>query len=296
MQFSLEQLEAFVAAADEGSFSAAGRHLGKAQSAVSTAVANLEIDLGVSLFDRGGKLPLLTLEGETLLREARSILLRCAELRDRAWACADGEGGVVRLAVDEVVPHELMLEVLVEFGRRYPGVELEILYGVLGDVLGMVQSGRADLGMLVPVGPPPREVPHRLAGALGFSPVVGSSHPLATLTEVSAADLAAHRQLVITSRGGDKAPEEMVFGSRIWKVEGSYMIRDLLLQGVGWGMVADHLIEDDLRAGRLVVLPVVGVFSGHADPVYVLRASGSALGAAGRWLAEALERAVAAKE
>lgn len=57
MQVSIEQLEAFAAAAEQGSFSAAGRALGKAQSAISTQVANLEIDLGVELFDARAAAP-----------------------------------------------------------------------------------------------------------------------------------------------------------------------------------------------------------------------------------------------
>lgn len=51
MRFSIEQLQAFVASAEQGSFSAAARHLGKAQSVVSAAIANLEADLNLSLFD-----------------------------------------------------------------------------------------------------------------------------------------------------------------------------------------------------------------------------------------------------
>lgn len=74
MNLSFEQLEAFVAAAEQGSFSAAGRALRKAQSAVSTQVANLEEDLGVVLFSRAGRNPVLTLAGERLLREAKVIL------------------------------------------------------------------------------------------------------------------------------------------------------------------------------------------------------------------------------
>ena len=49
--FSLDQLRTFVAAADSGSFSAAGRQLGRAQSVVSQTVANLESLIGVTLFD-----------------------------------------------------------------------------------------------------------------------------------------------------------------------------------------------------------------------------------------------------
>ena len=55
---SLDQLRTFIAAADEGSFSAAGRRLRRAQSVVSQTMANLERQLGVKLFDRRGHLPL----------------------------------------------------------------------------------------------------------------------------------------------------------------------------------------------------------------------------------------------
>ena len=54
MNPSLEQLKTLLVAAQAGSFSAAARQLGKAQSVVSTAIANLEIDLGLELFDRSG--------------------------------------------------------------------------------------------------------------------------------------------------------------------------------------------------------------------------------------------------
>ncbi len=69
---SLDQLDSFVAATETGSFSAARKH-GKAQS-----IANLEIDLNVQLFDRNGKYPTLTDDGEILLREAKTILMRCS--------------------------------------------------------------------------------------------------------------------------------------------------------------------------------------------------------------------------
>jgi DNA-binding transcriptional LysR family regulator len=52
---SLDQLRTFIAAADKGSFSAAGRHLRRAQSVVSQTLANLEGQLGVKLFDRSAR-------------------------------------------------------------------------------------------------------------------------------------------------------------------------------------------------------------------------------------------------
>ena len=67
MRYSPEALTAFVETVSTGSFSAAARRLRKSQSTVSTAIANLEADLGVTLFDRSSRHPVLTPEGERAL-------------------------------------------------------------------------------------------------------------------------------------------------------------------------------------------------------------------------------------
>ena len=64
---TLDQFRTFIAAVDEGSFSAAGRRLGRAQSVVSQTLANMEGQLGIQLFDRSGRIPVLTESGRALL-------------------------------------------------------------------------------------------------------------------------------------------------------------------------------------------------------------------------------------
>src|SRR6267154_275625 len=106
---TLDQLRTFIAAVDEGSFSAAGRKLRRAQSVVSQTLANLEAQLGVKLFDRSARYPKLTDEGRSLLVDARSV--------------ADNVGGVIRPVLDRtcsigvigslpLVPDELQSEPL----------------------------------------------------------------------------------------------------------------------------------------------------------------------------------------
>ncbi len=87
---SLDQLRTFIAAVDEGSFSAAGRRLGRAQSAVSQTLAALEAQLGVMLFDRGGRLPVLTEPGRALLAEARVAAAGMDRLKARAKSLTAG--------------------------------------------------------------------------------------------------------------------------------------------------------------------------------------------------------------
>jgi DNA-binding transcriptional LysR family regulator len=70
---TLDQLRTFIVAADKGSFSGAGRHLKRAQSVVSQTLANLEEQIGVKLFDRSSRFPVLTDQGRALLADARAI-------------------------------------------------------------------------------------------------------------------------------------------------------------------------------------------------------------------------------
>ena len=87
MQFSLDQLQMFVQAVHSGSFSAAARKLGKTQSTVSTAIAHLEADLGVRLFNRSGRYPQLTEAGRQVLGHAQGQRLseRATEARSQSW-------------------------------------------------------------------------------------------------------------------------------------------------------------------------------------------------------------------
>src|SRR5271168_4141383 len=87
---SLDQLRAFIAAVDEGSFSAAARRLRRAQSAVSELVSNLEAQIGVQLFDRTERYPKLTPAGALLVADARSVVANVAVLKSRAKGISGG--------------------------------------------------------------------------------------------------------------------------------------------------------------------------------------------------------------
>src|ERR1700685_3300218 len=97
---TLDQLRTFIAAADEGSFSAAGRRLRRAQSVVSKTLSNLEGQFGVKLFDRSGHLPVLTDQGRALLAGARAVAGDVDLLKARAKSLAGGLEPELSLAVD----------------------------------------------------------------------------------------------------------------------------------------------------------------------------------------------------
>src|SRR6267154_4935205 len=87
---TLDQFRTFIAAVDEGSFSAAGRKLRRAQSMISQTLANLEAQLGVKLFDRSARSPVLTSQGLALLAEARAVVSRMDAFKARAKGLSGG--------------------------------------------------------------------------------------------------------------------------------------------------------------------------------------------------------------
>src|SRR4249920_3648759 len=101
---TLDQLRTFIAAAEEGSFSAAGRKLHRAQSVVSHTLANLEAQLGVSLFERSGRYPQLTEEGQSLLRDARAVADQMDGFKARARSMREGLEPGLSVAMDVMYP------------------------------------------------------------------------------------------------------------------------------------------------------------------------------------------------
>src|SRR5215813_5230235 len=92
---TLDQMRAFVAVAEYGSFRAGAGRLSRVQSAVSHAIGNLENQLRIPLFDRSGHRPTLTSEGRALLADVRAILVKVDSMRARAR----GFGGGVELGL-----------------------------------------------------------------------------------------------------------------------------------------------------------------------------------------------------
>lgn len=118
---NLDQLRVFIAVAEQRSFSAVARQQRKAQSAISSAIAMLEDDLGVSLFERSsGRQPRLTEAGEALLEEAREVLRQCERLNGRAMAMMRGQEAQLRVAQDEAMPYQALVESFGALADQFP--------------------------------------------------------------------------------------------------------------------------------------------------------------------------------
>jgi DNA-binding transcriptional LysR family regulator len=257
-QPTLDQLRIFLAIVDEGSFNAAAKRLGRAISAVSYAIAQLEAQLGVSLFDReGSRRPVLTEAGKALLADARAVADDVDALTARVRAMNSGLESELTLALDVMVPMANVAAILRDFQQFFPTVDLRLHVEALGAIAALLLDGRADLGVSGPVVVSDPALERMAIGAVRLVPVAAPSHPLARMEKIAPGASRQHLQLVLTDRSPlTEGRDFSVSASRTWRLADLGAKHALLLEGIGWGNMPLHDVSADLAAGRLVELPV----------------------------------------
>jgi DNA-binding transcriptional LysR family regulator len=289
---TLDQLRLFVSVVEEGSFSAAGRQLNRVQSAVSQGISNLEEALGVALFDRTGRLPKLTASGQSLLLDAQRIFTQVSQLRTRAAGISEGLEAVVSVAVDAIVPAELVVSMCRGFQAEFPTVALRIQTEVLDAVVALVLEGSCQLGIAGPIGIDRPDLTRRFLAHVAMVPVAGAGHPLATLrAPIATAAVRDQIQVVISQRGHDSGADHGVLSGHTWRVADASTKLALMRADLGWGTLPCAMVKEDLERGTLVQLQFEewGPEPLQAPLSSVVR-SGAPPGPAGQWLLSELNR------
>ncbi len=292
---TLDQLRVLVTIADAGSFSAAGRQLRRAQSAISQAVSTLEGVQGVTLFDRSGHRPRLTAVGQVLVDQARRVLATAHRFEAVAASTREGLEPELALAIDPLVPTGPLIDSLRALGATYPDLPVTFSTEGLGGSLRRLRSQAAALAICVLLPVVPDDVVAFALMRVPLRPVVARGHPLATLGRpAERGDLAPWVQLVLSDPVDAGGPNYGVAGDRLWRFVDLGRRLDFLLAGFGWCRMPGHLIDDHLASGRLVAFELAE----DSTPVEGLTIHAAHLrerepGRAGRWLLDDLRTRLA---
>lgn len=252
---SHEVLQAFVQAATQGSFSAAARKLGKSQSTVSAAVASVEIDLDVVLFDRSSRKPTLTPAGHVLLQRAEQVLEASSRLELAASQLSQGLEPKVTIAMSDTYQSERFELALKAFEQRYPDLELEWLIAECEDLIALVQSGRAQIALIEAQEVyPPDLTRSPVAERTEIALFVAPTHALTRVQNIDPQALQQHRELRLASI---VSPYETRPLGRVWSAPSFLMLMEMAQLGFGWAQLPRWLVERFGNAG-LVELNVRG--------------------------------------
>ena len=177
-----DQLRSFLAIVDSGSFTRAGERVNKTQSAVSMHIRRLEEQLGCALFVRQGRSARLTAEGERLIDFARRII----QVEQGAVAALSRKGlnGAVRLGIPDDYAEAFLADILTQFNRRHPLVEVSVVCENSVELSHQVQAGAIELALVTDYEGLKgfelvREEPLLWVAAKRFKPPDGAPIPLA---------------------------------------------------------------------------------------------------------------------
>ena len=289
---SLDQLRVLVTIADTGSFSAAGRALGRAQSAISQIVASLEGAQGVSLFDRSGHRPRLTDIGDMLVAQARLVLASAARFEAVAANTRAGLEPELALAIDPLVPTAPLIDSLRALGNAFPDLPVSFSTEGLGGSLRRLRSGSVALAICLLLPTVPDDIAAFPLLRIRMRAVCAPGHALTGLDRPATRDdLAQHVQLVLSDPVEPGGPNYGLASARLWRFVDLARRLDFLLAGFGWCRMPDHLVANAIAKGRLVWLDVEDDPTPQDGlPIYAAHRRDRRLGTAGRWLLDDLRQ------
>jgi DNA-binding transcriptional LysR family regulator len=255
---TLHQLLCFEAVVTQGGFQAAAEKLLRSQPTVSSSVKNLETQLRLSLLDRSGYRVALTDAGRSFYERTRVFLHELRGLRDHAAQLAMGEESELRVVIGDTCPLPEILGLLRRFFDSCPGTRLHLHFEAISGPWERLFDEDADLILHhIDKADPRLEFIDLLTVKL--IPVVAPNFLRFPISKsITPEQMRDYVQCVIRDTAHRSPPRDyyLVEGARSWTVSDQLMKRELILQGMGWGHMPHHLIEQNLRDGSL--LPITG--------------------------------------
>ncbi len=290
---TLDQLRVVVTVSDTGSFSAAGRTLGRVQSAISQAVRTLEETQGVELFDRTRQKPTLTSVGRVLVEQARQILASADRFEAIAAGTRMGLEPALTLAIDPLVPTGPLINSLRALRDTFPDLPVSFSTEGVGGAERRLRAKSASLAFCLLLPSVPDDLMAYPLLDLGLMPLAAADHPLVRLgRKLDRADLEAHVQLVLSDAHSIDGPSYGVISSRVWRFVDLARRLDFLLAGFGWCKMPPFVVAPYLTDGRLVELDISdeSISPTGTLSVYAAHVRGRPLGRGGSWLLDDLRK------
>ncbi len=249
MPINFRQLEVFCAVADTRSFTRASHVLFISQSTVSQHIRDLEESLNVKLFHRNRRSVSLTPAGEGLVERGRQIFLMLQEAETDVRTTKDPYSGKLSFGCASTTLLYRLPDILAEYTRRYPNVELNITGGAIQEVAPQMWSGALDFALVVlPLSSPMLE--KQVLFEESFALVLPASHALAQRPHVDIADVAAER--FILNRPGQntrKLIDKYLFKKRITprvaiELAETEAIKAMVARGLGISVLPESALLD----------------------------------------------------
>jgi DNA-binding transcriptional LysR family regulator len=267
------ELTALVRAVELGSFSGAARELNLSASALSKIITRLEARLGVRLLNRTSRSLALTPEGETFVAGARRVLEALSDAESQVSMSASRLQGKIRVYSLPTFAYRLA-PILSDFLALYPELTVEVQLGT--DRLDLIKYGfdlAIRIGPLEDSGAFSRKISETgwvVCASPAYLEQRGTPAVPSDLSKHNCLNFSVHTHTIPWQFREDTAGRPSISGNFL--SNHAELLRLMALRGVGIIRVSDHVIADDLVAGRLV--PVLAAHQPpHRETIWAIHSS-----------------------
>jgi DNA-binding transcriptional LysR family regulator len=260
----IDEIQTFLAIAELGGFTRAGRRLYRSQPAISRRLGILEHELGAPLFERLRGRARLTEAGRVFLPHAEAALASLRDGREAVRGLQAGIEGAVSLALVGTLADTHIVEALRQFARRSKGVRLELRTASSREVTDLVRRGEAMLGLRYFSSHRPELVSWD-AGSEPMLVVAAPEHRLAGRRRCQARHLAGERWVGFPPTAGERDSGQVLArqliragldGADVTLIDSLTAQKRLAQAGFGLALVPESSVRDELRQGTLVALDI----------------------------------------
>lgn len=253
MIFSSDSLAVFLAVLDGGSFSAAARKLGRVPSAISMAIAQLEAELDLQLFDRATRKALPTAAALALEPQARQVICQLNLLDAQALQLHKGLEKRLSIAIAPELHTGRWSRPLERLAQEFPNLEIEVRSASQSEAIRLLHDNLVQLALVFERPGIDERESFLEAGSQLLVAVASPNHPAALKsgTALSEEQLAEQRQIIVASGTPTGSDPRIVLSRRIWLTDSYLATLELVQSGLGWAYLPQPLVAPLLSAGAL---------------------------------------------
>ena len=250
-RITLEMWRAFISVAEKGSSVKAAQTLNKSQSAICHSIKKMESILGNALFTIEGRRSVLTELGCSLLPKAQRLQNNALQIEMLARKYQGHLINELNIAVDVLLPHPFICEVIDRFNLVFPNVSLRIYETSLSGASALLSTGTVSLAIASNL---PKNIILESLMEVEMLCVCSSESPLATQINVEQEDLKAYRHLIIRDSGNQDLDSGWLGSHNRLTTSSTLMAENCILKNLGFGWLPEHLTRPHLDQGTLVTV------------------------------------------
>ena len=272
----LDQVRAFIAVVETGSFRSAAEAIHKTQPSISAAVKTLEAQYGIQLFDRDSYRPTLTTEGKAFFSQSKKLMSQVQQLETLGHNLAQGTDAPLRLCLSQSSFSNDAMQMLKHFQSGHPELSIDITTDHLYGVNENLQKDKSEVAIGPRYGLDDRHAfieLFRIEVITVVSPdLLARLNPKGNRLKppqlYSTAHILVNNSAINQSESGHRY---LLPTGKRWYVNDYFAKKSLLVNGLGWARMPRYMVEAELTSGALVTIDIENFMSHNQLPIFMIK-------------------------